>query len=65
MLISVSTLSFGQVETQKDTATTWQLLKYDANSTLKGLGHTFTRPLHWKGKDFLKHGGLAVGSLMV
>lgn len=34
------------------------LLKHDAKYTLKGVAHSYTRPLHWKGKDFVKFGAL-------
>lgn len=46
----------------KDTTTVWNLLKYDAKYTLKGVGHSLTRPLHWKGDDFGKFGALIVGT---
>lgn len=39
------------------------LLKYDTKQTLKSVGHSFTQPLHWKGKDYGKLGGLLVGTL--
>lgn len=39
------------------------LLKHDLKYTLKSVGYSFTRPLHWKGKDFGKLGGLLVGTL--
>jgi len=39
------------------------LLKYDTKHIIKSVGHSFTRPLHWKGKDFGKLGGLLVGTI--
>lgn len=42
---------------------TFELLKYDTKQTLKSVGHSFTRPLYWKGKDFGKLGGLLVGTV--
>lgn len=45
--------------------TIWQLAKYDAKYTLKGVGHAFTRPLHWKGKDFAKLGVLVGGTALL
>lgn len=40
-----------------------ELLKYDTKQTLKSVGHSFIQPLHWKGKDFGKLGGLLVGTI--
>lgn len=39
------------------------LLSYDFKHTLKGVSHSFTRPLSWKGKDFRKLGGLLIGTM--
>lgn len=46
-----------------DTASTWQLVKYDAKTAFKGVTHSFTRPLHWKKKDFTKLGALFIGTI--
>ncbi|ULC58071.1 phosphatase PAP2 family protein [Flaviramulus sp. BrNp1-15] len=46
----------------QDSSSTWTLLKYDVNTTWKGVKHSFTKPLHWKEKDFVKLGGLIVGT---
>ncbi len=43
--------------------TTLELLKHDAKATLNSVAHGFSRPLHWKGKDFGKLGGLLVGTV--
>lgn len=43
--------------------TTLEILKHDTKQTLKSVGHSFTRPLHWKGKDFGKLGGLLIGTV--
>ncbi len=32
--------------------TTFDLLTYDTNQTFKSVGHAFTRPFHWKSKDY-------------
>ncbi|PQV50473.1 PAP2 superfamily protein [Jejuia pallidilutea] len=47
----------------KEDKTTLELLKHDTKQTLKSVGYSFTRPLHWKGKDFGKLGGLLVGTI--
>lgn len=46
----------------KDSSTTWQLLKHDFKYTLKSLGHSFSRPVHWKGQDFTKLGVIITGT---
>lgn len=47
---------------EKDTSSIWQLAKHDFKYTVKGFGHSITRPLHWKGDDFGKLGILFVGT---
>ena len=46
-----------------DTATTWQLLKYDTKTAFQGVKHSFTRPLHWKKKDFTTLGIMVIGTV--
>ena len=62
---SLSTLSAQQLQNDKpsDTATTWQLLQYDAKTAFKGVVHSFTRPAHWKKKDFTTLGTLLLGTV--
>lgn len=38
----------------------WQDFTYDMSNVLKGTGFAYSRPLYWKGNDFLKLGGVAV-----
>lgn len=59
---SISTQELKTTKTTQDSSATWQLLKHDFKYTLKGVGHSFTRPLHWKGKDFTKLGILISGT---
>ncbi len=51
---------------EKDTSTsdqtTWQLLKYDVGNIFKGVGYSYTRPLHWKGKQWGTFGGVVAGT---
>jgi len=63
--LGFSTISAQQLHHEKpsDTATTWQLLRYDAKTTFKGVIHSFTRPAHWKKKDFKTLGTLLLGSV--
>ena len=43
-------------KTSDSTETVWTLLKYDTKHTLKGVGYSLSRPVHWKGDDFAKLG---------
>ncbi|RBP27769.1 PAP2 superfamily protein [Oceanihabitans sediminis] len=46
---------------EKDSTTTWDLFKYDTKNMVQGVGHAFSRPLHWKKKDFKNLTTIAVG----
>ncbi len=46
-------------------ASIWQLMKYDGLTAFGGLKHAYTRPLHWKGDDFLTLGGIALGTYIM
>jgi membrane-associated phospholipid phosphatase len=37
----------------------WQEFTYDMGHVFKGVGHTYSRPLHWQSDDFLKLGAVA------
>lgn len=53
------------IEEDSTTQTIWQMAKHDTKYTLKSVGHAFTRPLHWKGKDFAKLGVLIGGTALL
>ncbi|MFD2588885.1 phosphatase PAP2 family protein [Croceitalea marina] len=42
--------------------TTWQLFKYDIGNVFKGVGHSYTRPLHWEGKQWGTFGTIVAGT---
>jgi len=59
---------FGQTSLtskEQDSLNVWQLAKYDGASILGGLGHTFTRPLHWDKKDWTTVGLVAGGTALL
>jgi membrane-associated phospholipid phosphatase len=65
----IITSSFLTVEAQRpvilkpaDSSSIGTLLKYDGKVILRGVGNSFTQPLHWKKNDFLKLGTLLVGT---
>lgn len=54
----------GNYDNSNTTARTlWQDFTYDMGNVIKGTGYAYTRPLYWQGDDFLKLGGVAVGTL--
>ena len=44
------------------TETTWQSFKYDLGSVFGGVGYSYTRPLHWQGKQWATLGAIAAGT---
>lgn len=68
----IFSLCFNNVNAQQlqynkhiDTITTWQLLKYDAKTAFQSVKYSFTRPLHWKKKDFTTLGVLLGGTILL
>lgn len=57
------TSSAQEITKSKTTPTIGSLVKHDLKFTLKSVGHSFKKPLSWKGKDIGKLGGLVVGTL--
>ena len=60
---------FFKMEAQKiaiskpaDSASIGKLLKYDARIALRGVGNSFTQPLRWEKRDFVKFSTLMVGT---
>lgn len=54
---------FFKTDKPSDSASIGQLALYDLKQGIKSVGHSFTRPFHWKKKDFLTLGSVVVGSL--
>lgn len=68
LALLASTFCFGQQLKQpilKDSSSIGTLFNHDAKAVFKSVGHAFTRPLHWKGNDYLKFGGLVGGTLLL
>lgn len=58
----------GNAQVKKDTLekeTICQLMKYDGKTAFGGLKHAYTRPLYWKGDDFLTLGGIALSTYIL
>lgn len=59
----LSTLARSQNKANTSTPeTTWQTLKYDVNTIFKSVGYSYSRPLHWQGKQWQNFGVIAAGS---
>ena len=54
-----------KIEISKDSLNTWQTFKYDTNASWRSIKHVVTRPLHWKGKDYAKFGGMVLGTVII
>ncbi len=66
ILLSLPWQSIAQQRTKPaDSSSVWTLVKYDANASYRSMAHAITRPIHWKGKDFAKFGGLIAGAAIV
>ena len=48
--------------TTADSTSIWSAVKHDAKYIVKGVGHSLSRPLHWKGEDFTRLGILLAGT---
>jgi len=42
--------------------TRWQMFTYDAANIFKGVGYSYARPFHWKGKQWKQFGGVVAGT---
>lgn len=69
LIVSVlMTFLYGPVNSQakntisKDT-TTWNLFTYDMKYIFGGIGHAYSRPLYWKGDNWLVFGGTVLGTI--
>lgn len=54
---------FLNTEKPNDSASIGQLASYDLKQSIKGIGYSFSRPLHWKKKDLTTLGTFLVGTL--
>ena len=57
--------NIAEITTDKDSISIGALAFYDLKQSVKGVGHSFTRPFHWKKKDFTTLGTVVVGALAI
>lgn len=56
---------FGQDSLVQKDKGRWNHFTYDMGSVFGGMGHSYSRPLHWKGDDWANFGQLAAGTLLL
>ena len=61
----VASVSAQQLEKPTKSTTSWKTFKYDTNASWRSIKYAVTRPLHWKGKDFTKLGGMILGTAIL
>ena len=57
--------NIAEITSDKDSISIGALALYDLKQSVKGVGHSFTRPFHWKKKDFTTLGTVVVGALAI
>ncbi|WP_339841436.1 phosphatase PAP2 family protein [uncultured Maribacter sp.] len=63
-LICCSTLH-AQDKSKDSTQTRWNMFTYDVGNMFKGVGYSYTRPLHWQGKQLAQFGAVVGGTGLV
>tara|TARA_R110002051_G_scaffold70772_1_gene127487 strand:+ start:51286 stop:52119 length:834 start_codon:yes stop_codon:yes gene_type:complete len=59
-------ISLNAQDSSKDsTETRWNMLKYDVSSIFQGVGYSYTRPLHWQGKQWAQFGAVVGGTGLI
>ena len=65
-LFLISFVPLSSQDTLVDNSETrWQLFKYDIGNVFKSVGHSYIRPLGWKGKQWSHFGGIVAGTGLV
>jgi len=64
-LLLILTGTFGQSSSISDKDNNWNNFTYDLGNIFKGVGYSYTRPLHWQGKDWATFGGVMAGTALV
>jgi len=55
-------ISFAQDKTIKMPETRWKMFSYNMGNVCKRVGYSYTRPLHWQGKQWATFGYTAAGT---
>ncbi len=54
-----------QDKSNDSTQTRWKMFTYDLGTMFQGVGHSYTRPLHWQGKEWAQFGAVVAGTGLV
>lgn len=64
--LGISLICKGQeLENEEKEQTRWQMFKYDGANIFGGIAHTYSRPFHWEGDDWLTFGGVMAGTALL
>lgn len=63
--VDAQLFKFKDLEKPADTSSIGTLALYDLKRGIQGVKYSFTRPLHWKKKDFIRLGVLTAGTLLL
>jgi len=56
---------YGQDSLEVKQKNMWNHFTYDMGNVFGGIGHSYTRPLHWEGDDWANLGYMAAGTLLL
>ena len=62
-LFFIAFIAVNAQQTARDTIETrWNMFTYDAANIFKGIGYSYARPFHWKGRQWKQFGGVVAGT---
>ncbi len=62
LLIVLSCNSLNAQSPEAERGNIWNNFTYDMGNVFQGAGYAYTRPLHWKGNNFITLGAIAAGT---
>ena len=62
ILLVFSVGVFSQTPQDSTSNNTWENFTYDIGNIFKGVGYSYSRPLHWQGKQWETFGGIVAGT---
>ena len=65
VFILVLTGTYGQSSAVSDADSNWDNFTYDMGNVFKGVGYSYSRPLHWQGKQWATFGGVMAGTALI
>lgn len=63
--LSISLYSNAQIKPVDTVDTRWKMFTYDMGNIFKGVGHSYSRPFHWKGEQWADFGMVVGGTGLV